>query len=118
MKTGRRAKKTPISQAADPLARISEVKAKYEADLLDKANVVAVGIGLPMRNGRPAGPLGIVVSVTHKVSPQELDEDDLVPQALEEVPVWVEAIDHPRAVDASDGAQPSEDDCQDSGVTA
>ena len=87
----------PTTASSDPMSRIREVKAKYEANLLSKPNVVAVGIGMPMQDGRPVGAPGIVVSVTHRVDAQELSEADLVPQQLEEVPVWVEEIDHPHA---------------------
>ena len=87
----------PTTASSDPLSRIREVKAKYEANLLSKPNVVAVGIGMPMQDGQPVGAPGIVVSVTHKVDAQELDEADLVPHELEDVPVWVEEIDHPHA---------------------
>lgn len=80
-----------------PISRIREVKAKYEIQLLNKANVVAVGIGIPLHKGRPAGAPGIIVSVTQKVNAQELAPEDLVPQELDKVPVWVEEIGHPRA---------------------
>ena len=85
----------PDATSPAALSRIREVKAKYEVSLLKKANVVAVGIGMPTRDGQPTGPPGIIVSVTQKVDAQELDEDDLVPQELEAVPVWVEEIDRP-----------------------
>ena len=68
---------------------------------MKKANVVGVGIGAPIRDGRPAGEAGIVVSVTHKVPKEELAAEDLVPKALEDVRVWVEAIGQPRALDDS-----------------
>jgi len=84
-------------QAAGDLAHIREVKAKCEAELLKKANVVAVGIGIPIRNGQPAGELGIIVSVTHKVEAMQLAAHDLVPRELEEVRVWVIEIGRPHA---------------------
>lgn len=72
------------------LGRLREIKEKYEARLLAKANVVAVGIGIPMRDGRPRGGPAIIVSVTQKVQASELAPEDLVPQMLEGVRVWVE----------------------------
>ncbi|MGC9346984.1 MAG: hypothetical protein ACP5JG_02495 [Anaerolineae bacterium] len=66
---------------------------------MKKTNVVGVGIGVPIRNGQPAGEPGIIVSVTHKVPAQELAEEDLVPRVLEDVRVWVEAIGWPRALE-------------------
>ena len=85
------------NQATGDLAHIRKVKAKYEAELLKKANVVAVGIGAPIRDGRPAGVLGIIVSVTHKVEASKLAPQDRLPEELEGVRVWVVEIDHPHA---------------------
>jgi len=85
------------NHAASDLAHIRKVKAKYEAELLKKANVVSVGIGIPIRNGRPAGALGIIVSVTHKVEAVKLAAQDLVPRELEKVRVWVIEIGRPHA---------------------
>ncbi len=85
------------NQAANNLERILDVKVRYEGELLKKANVVAVGIGIPIRNGRPAGEVGIIVSVTHKVAAVELAVQDLIPRELEEVRVWVEEVGRPHA---------------------
>ena len=85
------------NQAANNLERILDVKVRYEGELLKKANVVAVGIGIPIRNGRPAGEVGIIVSVTHKVAAMELAVQDLIPRELEEVRVWVEEAGRPHA---------------------
>ena len=79
------------------LAHLHEIKAKYESTLLAKANVVSVGIGIPMRDGRPAAEPGIIVSVTRKATASELDPEDLIPHVLEDVRVWVEEIGRPRA---------------------
>jgi hypothetical protein len=74
------------------------VKERHEGELMKKANVVGVGIGVPIRDGRPAGSPGIIVNVTHKVPIRELAEEDLVPRDLENVRVWVEAIGQPQAL--------------------
>jgi hypothetical protein len=68
------------------------IKSKYEAALLRKANVVSVGIGLPIREGQPVGEPGIVVGVTQKFSAEQLAPEDLVPRMLEDVRVWVEEV--------------------------
>lgn len=73
------------------------VKEKYEADLLRKANVVSVGIGLPIREGKAVEEPGIVVGVVQKQSPDELAPEDMIPQRLEGVRVWVEEVGQPRA---------------------
>lgn len=85
-----------MSQSAR-IEHIREVKARYEDELLGKQNVVSVGIGLPLHGGQPAGEPGIIVSVTRKMASSELAPEDLVPQQLEGVRVWVEEIGQPRA---------------------
>lgn len=82
--------------AGHSFVHLREIKAKYESALMAKANVVAVGIGVPLRDdGEP----GIIVNVTRKVAAGKLDPADLIPRMLEDVRVWVEEIDRPRAMD-------------------
>jgi hypothetical protein len=78
--------------------RVRAVKAAYEKELLRKANVVGVGIGLRRRGGQSTGELSIVVSVTHKVPLEELDPRDVIPRELEGVPVDVQAVGVLRAL--------------------
>ena len=80
-----------------PMARIQAVKARYEADLLKKANVVGVGIGLRMRHGQPVGGPALIVNVTHKVPSEELRPEDRIPNMLDGVRVWVEPIGEVKA---------------------
>ncbi|MGQ9708880.1 MAG: hypothetical protein ACUVXE_00180 [Anaerolineae bacterium] len=82
------------------VARIRAVKAAHEAELMRKANVVGVGIGLRQRNGQYTGELAIVVSVTHKVLLDELDPGDVIPREIDGVPVDVQAVGALRALDA------------------
>ena len=72
--------------------RIRLIKSKYEAVLLRKANVVSVGIGLPIRGGKPVAEPGIVVGVSRKCSANELSPEDLIPHRVEDVRVWVEEV--------------------------
>ena len=72
---------------------IRVVKARYEAQLLEKPNVIAVGIGLQPDNAEPV----IVVSVTNKVPLDLLDEDQRVPKTLDGFAVRVQAIGEPTA---------------------
>ena len=81
------------------LAYMREVKARHESSLLSKANVVAVGIGIPMKEGKPRGEIGIIVSVTQKIRASDLAPEDLIPQILDDIKVWVEEIDRPRSQD-------------------
>jgi hypothetical protein len=75
-----------------PMTYIQAVKARYEKDLLKKANVIGVGIGLRIRQGRPVGGPALIVNVTHKVPLEQLRPEDRVPDTLDGVRVWVEAI--------------------------
>ncbi len=82
----------------DEIERIRAVKAAHQAELMRKANVVGVGIGLRQRDGKYTGELALIVSVTHKVPPEELDAEDLVPQEIDGVPVDVQAVGTLRAL--------------------
>lgn len=80
------------------LEHIRRVMEKHEAELLDKANVVSVGIGLRREpEESDSREPGIIVSVTRKVAASELASEDLIPQELDDVPVWVEEIGRPHA---------------------
>ena len=81
----------------NPIARIQDVKARYEDALLKKANVVGVGIGLRMRHGRPVGGPALIVNVTHKVPSEELHPEDRIPDMLDGVRVWIEVIGEVKA---------------------
>lgn len=85
------------TKPVEDFEHMHRVKSKYEAALLCKANVVSVGIGLPIRDGKPVPEPGIVVGVTQKVPPEDLALEDLVPSRLEGVRVWVEEVGQPQA---------------------
>lgn len=80
------------------VARIRAVKAAHEAELMRKANVVGVGIGLRQRDGQYTGELAIVVSVTHKVPPDKLDPGDVIPREIDGIPVDVQVVGTLRAL--------------------
>jgi len=79
------------------IEHIQAVKARYEADLLRKANVIGVGIGMRIRQGRPVGGPALIVNVTHKVPLEQLHPEDRIPETLDGVRVWVEAIGEVKA---------------------
>ncbi len=84
----------------DKLARARAVKAKYEARLMKKPNVVGVGIGLePPEKDAPPEP-ALVVSVTQKIPMEKLRPRDRIPRILEGVRVHVEDIGVPYALKA------------------
>ncbi len=82
----------------DEVARIRAVKAAHEAELMRKANVVGVGIGLRQRDGQYTGELALIVSVTRKVPLDELDPGDIIPQEIDGIPVDVQAVGTLRAL--------------------
>ena len=81
----------------EELDRLRTVKSAYEADLMRKANVVGVGIGLRQTAGKPTGDPAIVVSVTRKVPISHLASDDVIPRELDGVSVDVQAVGELRA---------------------
>jgi hypothetical protein len=77
----------------EEVARVRLVKARHEQVLLQKANVVGVGIGILEQTEQVI----LVVNVTHKVKLPSLAPEDRIPRELEEVPVKVKAIGRPQA---------------------
>lgn len=80
------------------LERVRDVKSAHEEDLLRKANVVGVGVGLRRRRDAQTREPAIVVSVTHKQPLSELASQDVIPRELDGVPVDVQAIGKIRAL--------------------
>jgi len=73
------------------------VQEKYEEDLLNKANVEGVGVGLRMRAGKLTDEVVLVVMVTRKVPRAQLAPEDFVPPEIEGVAVDIQEIGHVRA---------------------
>jgi hypothetical protein len=82
----------------EELERLRAVKALYEAELMRKANVVGVGIGLRQQEGELTGEPAIVVSVVDKVPSSHLTPDDVIPRELDGVPVDVQVVGKLRAL--------------------
>lgn len=82
----------------DHLERARRVKARHEAVLLKKANVVAVGVGYRQRGGSPTREVCITVSVSKKQPLDELDPREVVPAEIEGVPVDVQETGEVRAL--------------------
>lgn len=76
-----------MSQSA--IEHAQQVKRRHEQELLRKANVVAVGVGLRTRGGQATDEVCIVVSVKTKVPPAQLKPADLIPASIENVPIDV-----------------------------
>jgi len=74
------------------LARVQDVKRAHEADLLTKANVVGVGVGLRSQGGDFGEQVAIVVMVTRKVPRKQLAPEDILPGEIDGIPVDVQEV--------------------------
>ncbi|GAB5493389.1 MAG: hypothetical protein Phog2KO_36040 [Phototrophicaceae bacterium] len=70
--------------------KITAVQVKYIDDLMLKAHVVGVGVGLAKVEDEYTDELALVVLVDEKVPLEDLDEDDIIPEELEGVRVDVQ----------------------------
>ncbi len=74
------------------------VKARHEAYLMKKANVVGVGIGFRERDGRLTDEVALVVNVTRKLPVAQLSPQDVIPGEIEGVLVDVHETGEIRAL--------------------
>lgn len=74
----------------DSIAHAQRIKAKYEAELRRKKNVVGVGIGF--KETKQGEVIAIMVNVTQKVALHNLAEKDRIPKMLDDVSVSVVAV--------------------------
>ncbi|HVU09662.1 MAG TPA: hypothetical protein VHD90_00235 [Phototrophicaceae bacterium] len=70
----------------------SQIQAKYANDLMQKPNVIGVGVGHPISNGVRSPNVGLIVMVDHKIPLDELAPDDVIPKQLEGVQVDVQEM--------------------------
>ncbi len=68
------------------------VKRVHEVELMGKANVVGVGVGLRQRGGMRTGEVALVVMVRQKVPRAQLAPADVIPTEIEGVPVDVQEV--------------------------
>jgi len=74
------------------------VRHRHEKELMAKANVVGVGVGLIRHQGNLSGGVGIVVMVRQKVPRDRLNAEDVIPTEIEGVPVEVQEVGEVRAL--------------------
>lgn len=77
--------------------RVRAVKEAHEEELMARANVVGVGIGLRQKDGAPTNETALVVMVSRKVPLSQLKPEDVIPAELEGVPIDVQAVGEIRA---------------------
>ena len=68
---------------AHRLDQAKQVKQAHTTGLLQKRNVVGVGLGYKIRRGEITGELSLIVSVVRKVPKVALHTEDLVPKSLD-----------------------------------
>ncbi|MFM8319984.1 MAG: hypothetical protein ACKOC5_03630 [Chloroflexota bacterium] len=81
-----------LTGSQDAAQRARAARQAHEAQLLARANVVGVGVGLRYTGGRPTGEVGLVVLVTQKLPAAQLAPGDLLPDELDGVPVDVREV--------------------------
>jgi hypothetical protein len=91
----------------DKMAHVRAVKAKYEARLMKKPNVVGVGIGLKPPEEDAVPEPALIVNVTQEIPMEKLRPRDRIPRTLEDVRVHVEEIGVPQALKAGDRSEES-----------
>jgi len=72
--------------------RAEQIKHRYQAEILTKANVVGVGVGLRSRAGKFTEEVAIVVMVSRKLPSADLPEEDLLPDEIEGIPIDVQEV--------------------------
>ena len=68
------------------------VKAAHQDNLMRKANVVGVGVGVRQRDGDYTNEIALIVFVRQKVPRELIAREDRVPKAIDGVPVDVQQI--------------------------
>ena len=73
----------------DEIEKIKDVKNRHVNDLMSYYNVTGVGIGYKEVGGEETSTLCIRVYVIDKLPESELEEKDVLPSSIEEIPVDV-----------------------------
>lgn len=81
--------KEPFKLTSEDAVKLAKIRARYEADLLRYPNVIAVGESVQTKRGKPTGRPCIVVFVERKIPPNQLGENEILPEELEGIPVDV-----------------------------
>jgi hypothetical protein len=78
-----------VTQEESEFARAQAVRQAHEAELMSRANVVGVGVGLRTRGGHREHEAAIIVMVRQKLPRTLLAEADVLPGQIDGVPVDV-----------------------------
>jgi hypothetical protein len=72
--------------------KVKAIKKAYQDELMSKANVVGVGIGIRRKGGLRTDEMALVVMVERKVSKSQLATKDQIPAKIEGVPLDVQEV--------------------------
>lgn len=76
---------------------VRQVKEAHTGEIMAKENVVGVGVGQRITEGRPTGELAVVVMVRDKIAPTGLPPGAMVPATIDGVPTDVVQVGEIRA---------------------
>lgn len=79
------------------LAQARQVYKQVVTDLLNRQNVIGVGLGYKNSEGQSTGDLSLIISVSKKLPREQLSTQDLVPKALQGLLTDVVETGHIRA---------------------
>lgn len=77
---------------------ILQVLRTYQEELISKANVVGVAVGLQEKEGRLTDTLAMVVMVKQKIPNQNLPLEDQIPTSIEGIPIDVQEVGEIKAL--------------------
>jgi hypothetical protein len=83
---------TPGSDLKAETERVLAVKNIHEGELLEKPNVVGVGVGFRQKDGTPTETVALIVMVSRKLPASLLDPADQIPPVIDGVPVDVQEV--------------------------
>jgi len=76
----------------DLQAKITDIQARFANDLMEKAHVVGVGVGMAKVSGEYTQEMALIVMVEQKIPEAELDPQDQIPHTIEGVRVDVQEV--------------------------
>lgn len=86
------------SDSETKLERIQALIREHKEELLTKANVVGVAMGYHQKGGKSTDKLALVVMVSKKIPPSQLNLKDLIPTYIDGIPVDVQEVGEIKAL--------------------
>ena len=79
-----------MSQQDAEMQKFNTAIERYADDLMTKANVVGVGVGMRKRDGEFTDEKALVVLVSEKKPVAQLADEDVIPTELDGIPIDVQ----------------------------